>query len=125
MGNKITSVRKTVIRKETGKSLQTTNARKPKSVSMRSKIRSVGNSKGIILSNQLLQKAGLSEHAEITVTALEGQIIIMEIKSPESVNTDLSSWEQQFKNAIKKGAVPEKDLFSGMANEFDQDEWKG
>jgi antitoxin MazE len=91
-------------------------------MSVTSKIRSVGNSKGVILSNQLLHKAGLSADADIIVTALEGQIVIKEMKSTE-VNTDLTTWENQFKQAIKKGAEPENDLFNGVPNDFDENEW--
>jgi antitoxin MazE len=91
-------------------------------MSVTSKIRSVGNSKGVILSNQLLNKAGLSADADIIVTALEGQIIIKEMKSAD-VNTDLTTWENQFKQAIKNGAVPENDLFNGVTNSFDENDW--
>jgi antitoxin MazE len=91
-------------------------------MSVTSKIRSVGNSKGVILSNQLLHKAGLPADADIIVTAVEGQIIIKEMK-PADVNTDLTTWENQFKQAIKNGAVPENDLFNGVTNSFDENEW--
>ena len=92
-------------------------------INVRTKIRSIGNSRGIILSNKLLQKAGLAQDADIIVTAHNGQIIIVELKVQGVVNTDLSSWEKQFKQAIKKRNVSEKDLFEGIRNEFDQNEW--
>ena len=91
--------------------------------SIRSKIRSVGNSRGVILSRTLLQRAGLADDADILVTVNDGQIIIIELKESNKVNTDLSSWERQFKRAIKNGAHPEKDLFEGISNAFDKNEW--
>ncbi len=86
-----------------------------------SRIRSVGNSKGVILNNNLLKAAGLSVDSDIIIQAGNGVIIIAQAK-PE-VNTDLRSWDAQFKKAIKSGAKPEKDLFEGLTNEFDKTEW--
>ncbi len=86
-----------------------------------SRIRSVGNSKGVILNSSMLKAAGLSADADIIIKAGDG-IIIIEQAKPE-VNTDLKSWDAQFKKAIKSGAKPEKDLFEGLANKFDKTEW--
>ncbi|HSU27157.1 MAG TPA: hypothetical protein VLJ68_02170 [Chitinophagaceae bacterium] len=88
-----------------------------------SKLRSIGNSKGVILSGSLLQKAGISPNADIMITAQDGQITIVEIKPSDPVNTDLSTWEKQIRMAIKKGAKPDKDLFEGLSNDFDEKEW--
>jgi hypothetical protein len=65
-------------------------------VSYASKIRAIGNSRGVIY--------------------------IMEAKAND-VNTDLATWDKQFKAAIKKGAKPEEDLFEGLSNEFDKKGW--
>lgn len=92
-------------------------------VSIQTRIRPVGNSRGIILSSQLLQKAGLSEDADIILSAQEGQIIIMELKLPKEVNTDLSSWEKQYREAMRKGHKPENSLFDEVSNDFDKNEW--
>lgn len=54
--------------------------------------------------------------------AADGAIIIIQIKEQE-INTDLSTWDQQFKAAIKKSEKPEKDLFEGIENDFDSKEW--
>lgn len=90
-------------------------------VILTSRIRSVGNSKGIILSNRLLTAAGLDANADIKIEASSGLITIAQAK--HRVNTDLSTWDKHFKEAIKAGAKPEKDLFEGLANEFDKTEW--
>ena len=64
---------------------------------------------------------GSVTHAEIIIRANKGKIIIEAKK--EEVNTNLSSWDKQFKQAIKAGSKPEKDFFDGMENEFDKKEW--
>ena len=87
-----------------------------------SKIRPIGNSKGVILNNQLIRAAGMREDADIIIKAGDGVIIIIDAKS-SSINTDLSTWDAQFKKASKQGKKPEKDMFEGMENEFDKTEW--
>lgn len=86
-----------------------------------SRIRSVGNSKGVILNNTLIKVAGLNMDADIMIEASEGLITIAQAKP--KVNTDLKTWDAQFKKAIKGGAKPEGDLFEGLANEFDKTQW--
>jgi hypothetical protein len=48
---------------------------------------------------------------------------ITQLKASKDVNTDIPTWVQQFRKAVKKGGKPEKDLFEGMSNEFDENEW--
>ena len=92
-----------------------------KKESVRSRIRPVGNSKGVILTNQLLKAAGISAEEAISIEAGEGVITISQVKP--AVNTDLRTWDAQFKKAIKAGHLPEGDLFEGIENEFDETEW--
>lgn len=86
------------------------------------KIRAIGNSKGLILNNQLLDIAGFLSDQDVLIRAVNGRLIIEQVKKP-AVNTDLSTWEKQLKAAIKAGAKPEGDLFEGIENEFDSKEW--
>lgn len=86
------------------------------------KIRAIGNSKGVILTNQLLDAAGLLADQDIVVQVVNGRVIIEQVKQPV-VNTDLSTWDKQFKAAIKAGDIPEGDMWEGMENEFDKTEW--
>jgi antitoxin component of MazEF toxin-antitoxin module len=92
------------------------------SAALTTRIRPIGNSRGVILNNQLIEKAGLDPNLDIVIRATDGAIIIVQVKE-QVVNTDLSTWDQQFKAAIKKGEKPEKDLFEGMENDFDSKEW--
>ena len=87
-----------------------------------SRIRAIGNSKGVILNNRVMEAARLSAETDIVIHAAEGIITIMQVKGT-GINTDLSTWDKQFKAAIKEGAIPEGDLFEGMENEFDEKEW--
>jgi antitoxin component of MazEF toxin-antitoxin module len=87
-----------------------------------SRLRAIGNSRGVILNSQLIEAAGLNAEADIVIEANKGVITIKQMKAA-GINTDLSTWDKQFKAAIKKGAKPEGDLFEGMANHFDSKEW--
>jgi antitoxin component of MazEF toxin-antitoxin module len=91
------------------------------SQSIVTKIRAIGNSRGVILNSQLIEAAGINSEAEIIIKAAKG-VIVIQAKAPV-INTNLSTWDKQFKAAIKKGAKPEKDLFNGAGNEFDLKEW--
>ena len=82
----------------------------------------IGNSNGVILNNQLIQRAGLNAESAIIIQASDGFITIKQQMAPE-VNTVLSTWDKQFKAAIKKGAKPEGDLFEGITNDFDSKDW--
>jgi antitoxin component of MazEF toxin-antitoxin module len=92
------------------------------SAAFTTRIRAIGNSRGVILNNQLIEKAGLDPNMDIVIEAANGAIIIVQVKEQE-VNTDLSTWDQQFQAAIKKGQKPEKDLFEAMENDFDSKDW--
>lgn len=87
------------------------------------RIRKIGNSKGILLSNSMIKALGIEDETEVIVTTESGRIIITPVKSKRKINTDLSSWEAQFKAAIKNGDNPEPDMFEGMENTFDKEEW--
>ena len=87
------------------------------------RIRKIGNSKGILLNNRILKESGITENTEVTVTTEKGKITITAAENKRKINTDLSTWEAQFKAEIKSGNKPEKDLFEGMENKFDKEEW--
>ncbi|HEY0678454.1 MAG TPA: hypothetical protein VGD17_09210 [Chitinophagaceae bacterium] len=91
-------------------------------ISYTSRIRQVGNSKGVIFNNDVIKAAGIAPNADVVINAGKGVIYIFEVK-PAGVNTDISTWDKQFKAAINKGTIPEGDLFDGLGNEFDQKEW--
>jgi antitoxin component of MazEF toxin-antitoxin module len=93
------------------------------SYSIFSRIRPIGNSKGVILPNRVIEEAGISPDADLIIQVSDGVILIAEAKSPGSVNTNLLSWDEQFKNVIKMGIKPESDVWDGVRNRFDEEEW--
>ncbi len=99
-----------------------TNGPAGRSVAYTSKIRAIGNSSGIILNTKIMDAVGLKSDSEIIMHAENGIITIKKADDAE-VNTDISSWDRHFKAAIKKGALPENDLFEGIVNDFDKNEW--
>ena len=87
-----------------------------------SRLRRIGNSQGVILNNRFIAIAGLKNDDKVVIHAKQGKIVIMQAKPPV-VNTDLSTWDAQFKKVRRKGAAPEQDLFEELQNEFDKSEW--
>ena len=87
-----------------------------------SRLRPIGNSRGVILYADLLSKAGLDTSQDLLIQAAKGAIIIVQAKSGTSPD-DLDAWDNLFQQAKKKGQAPEKDLFEGMENKFDREEW--
>jgi predicted ATPase len=49
-------------------------------------------------------------------------IAIRELKQTD-VNTDLSTWDKQFKSALIKGQEADSDVFPDLKNDFDAEEW--
>ena len=88
----------------------------------KARIRAIGNSKGLILNKDLMDKAGISANAELIIEASEGVITITQYVD-HSVNTNLASWDRAFSSARKKGFKPETDLFDNLGNDFDNREW--
>ena len=81
------------------------------------------NSKGVILPNRIIEEAGIAPNADVIIQVADGVILICEADSLNSVNTNLSSWDEQFKTAIKRGNKPKADVWDGIQNRFDEEEW--
>jgi hypothetical protein len=92
-------------------------------VSYTSSLRAIGNSKGVILNSHVIEMAGLNPDIDIVIRAAQGVITIVQSRET-GINTDLSTWDKQFKAAVKNGAEPEGDLFEGLENDFDKKEWQ-
>jgi antitoxin MazE len=83
---------------------------------MRTKLRKIGNSKGITLSKSLLEQYQFEEEVEIVIQ--ENGLLIMPVKAKPR-----EEWERHFKAAIKQGHKPDKVLLEGFSNQFDKDNW--
>ncbi len=82
----------------------------------------IGNSFGVILNKKILQEAGVVTSKEVTIEVKEGLIIIAPISKDILVNLDRSTWDAQFKKAIKTGHKPEKLVWSDeISAEADKD----
>lgn len=83
---------------------------------MRQFIRKIGNSQGIILPRPLLQQVGIEEAVELEV--INGAIILRPAQQHPR-----AGWDEAFQKALEEGHEPDKDLFDGMSNTFDDKEW--
>ena len=79
-------------------------------------IRKIGNSQGILLPRVLLQQAGIGTAVDVEIA--EGGLILRPVKKHPR-----ESWDDQFAKAINDKNQPDDDLFAGIENEFDQNEW--
>ncbi len=83
---------------------------------MKTRLKKIGNSRGITLSKSLLEQYQFDDEVEIVAQKNGLLIIPVKVKPREQ-------WDELFKKAIKEGHKPDKDLFEGLANDFDKDEW--
>jgi antitoxin component of MazEF toxin-antitoxin module len=82
----------------------------------------IGNSFGVILNKKILQQAGVTTSKEVTIEVKEGVIIIASISKDIPLNLERSTWDAQFKKAIKAGHKPEKLVWpDGISAEADKD----
>lgn len=83
---------------------------------MRTKLKKIGNSKGITLSKTLLEQYQFEEEVEIITQ--ENGLLIMPVKAKPR-----EEWEKEFKMAIKAGHKPETAMLEGFPNQFDKEDW--
>ena len=83
---------------------------------MRTKLRKIGNSKGITLSKSLLDQYQFEEEVEIVIQ--ENGLLIMPVKAKPR-----EEWEKQFRTAIKHGQKPDRAFLESFSNQFDKEEW--
>jgi putative addiction module antidote len=89
----------------------------------RTTLRKVGNSKGVLLSKEVLDFLSLEVGNEILILVERNKIILQKAKKQSTrnkLNLKPSTWEVQFKKAITNGDIPENDVFEGMTNDFDK-----
>ena len=83
----------------------------------------IGNSFGVILNKKILQQAGVTISREITIEVKEGAIIIAPVTKDIPVNLDRSTWDAQFKKAIKSNPNPEKSVWPDDISAEADKEW--
>jgi len=84
---------------------------------MRAKIIKIGNSRGIMLSKQLINQYAFVK--EVEVIPNEEGVLITAIKEKPRQN-----WDKQFQEAKAIGHEAEGEILEGFENDFDKNEWK-
>lgn len=79
---------------------------------MKTSIKRIGNSKGIIIPAHLLKQCGLD--GEIDIRVEDDSLVISKSERPRH------GWEEAFRKA---GAGQEEVLLEGASAEFDREEW--
>lgn len=83
---------------------------------MKTRLKKIGNSRGIALPKNLLEQYQFEDEAEI-VRQKNGLLIMpLKIKPREQ-------WEELLKKAEKEGHTPDSALLEGFENSFDKTEW--
>jgi antitoxin MazE len=84
---------------------------------MKSSIRKIGNSKGIVIPPAFLAEFKLEKDSDIEIELNKDGILIRPIDNPRK------DWDKKFADAIHE-TVPDSDFFVSISNEFDDKEWK-
>jgi antitoxin MazE len=84
---------------------------------MKSNIRKIGNSKGVVIPPAFLLELNLDKDSDIEIELSKDGILIKPSTNPRE------SWEEMFVKAINNGDLPENDFSAGISNEFDETEW--
>ena len=83
---------------------------------MKTRLRKIGNSKGITLSKSLLEQYQFED--EVEIVAQENGLLIMPAKARSR-----EQWDEQFKAAKKAGHKPDNAMLERFSNSFDKKEW--
>lgn len=81
---------------------------------MKTKIRKIGNSSGVILSKKMLEDLNIEPKDELQLSVKDGKIIIQKLTEHRE------NWAEQF---MKADSLNDKSLEMTFANEFDEEEW--
>jgi len=82
---------------------------------METTIIKIGNSQGLIIPKQMLNRLGAKKKVDIQIK--DGGLFIVPIN-----DNPRKDWGEAFATAIKVHE-PESDYFEGTENEFDKEEW--
>jgi antitoxin MazE len=82
---------------------------------MKASIIIVGNSQGIIIPSTILKKLNIVSKAEVDIS-IDNDAIVIKPKPR-------MGWEESFALSTKT-SNSEVDLFEGLDNKFDEEEWK-
>lgn len=83
---------------------------------MKTRLKKIGNSKGITFSKSLLEQYEFED--EVEIVPQENGLLIMPVKLKPR-----EQWDEQFKKAKKEGHFPDSAMLEGFKNSFDKKEW--
>ena len=92
-------------------------------------VRKIGNSNGVLLSKAVLKKLNIENGQAIDFILKEDDTLVLKpvkkIINPKrnKLNLSLATWDNQFKQAIQNKELPEKEVFEGLTNKFDENDW--
>ena len=81
---------------------------------MKTKLRKIGNSSGIIISKRILKQLDIEENDELKLAVKDGKILI------EKVSEARVNWKEQF---LQAGSLKDNDHEMTFSNRFDAEEW--
>ncbi len=81
---------------------------------MKTKLRKIGNSSGIILSKRILDQLDIEEEDQLKLEVKDGKILI------EKVTGTREDWKEQF---LQAGSLNDTDHEMEFSNQFDEKEW--
>ena len=81
---------------------------------MKTKLRKIGNSSGIILSKRILEQLDIEENDELKLAVKDGKILI------EKVSEARVNWKEKF---LQAGSLKDNDHEMTFSNRFDAEEW--
>ncbi|WP_426476075.1 AbrB/MazE/SpoVT family DNA-binding domain-containing protein [Chryseobacterium sp. CBSDS_008] len=81
---------------------------------MKTKVRKIGNSFGIIIGRKILDQVAVDK--EVSLTVEDSKIIIEAVKS----NNPREHWEEML---LKANSLEDQELLEDFENEFDKSEW--
>ncbi|MBN1415175.1 MAG: AbrB/MazE/SpoVT family DNA-binding domain-containing protein [Bacteroidales bacterium] len=84
---------------------------------MKSNIRKIGNSRGVVIPPAFLAELKLDKDSDIEIELKKEGILIKPVKNPRE------EWEQVFEAATYEVNETESDYFNGLSNDFDDEEW--
>ena len=82
---------------------------------MKTNLINIGNSRGVILPASMLRDLKMLPKSEVDISVEDGRIVI----KPQS----RQGWEELFSQASDHG-IKETDLFEGIQNDIDKEEWE-
>ena len=81
---------------------------------MKTKLRKIGNSSGVILSKRVLEEVNIEPKDELEIVVTEGKILIQKVAELRN------NWTEQF---LKSGSLQDAPVEMEFPNKFDDEEW--